>query len=321
MSGPKMAFYREVLKKDMKRYYVPVFKLYLIHLILVFIMVVGFTLYVQTDDPTPTETYDPDETTVPYDNWEEVETEEEKNEFDRQSNFGITPEVSGVSMLTFMVLWMFGTVLFLFHGLAYTSERITGTMRTLTHYKVSMREVLIAKTVSVVTMTTLMNMKVCLAFAAMTLIYGHLYDTSLPMFLLVVLYGIVVSLFLALMYVTFMALTAIIMALRVKTIANDPLIYMVLALIISVVSSETVLIMGHNMLRDMQDKTFYRPWFASISIMSPLHSLGRLMYFISHGEVSGFHGFIWIPFCLAMIIIGFIVAKKIYPDLLIKETA
>jgi len=266
---------------------------------------------------------DPDDDRYEYSSYEDINGEIVESEEDDyymsewEDIFKPIPEFNGASPFVLMIpmaMIHFILVLIVFDSINYTREITTGAIRTLMKYRVNMRDIMISKMGSTLT--------VILVFFGLTMLLGLIILLTLGIFVLeFIVIGIAVILFIVGNYMFFYALSAIIMSFRAKGQIARPLSLWLLGNMILIAMTETFVCFVALFLSGINNTVYSRPGLANIMYLSPFHFLGRFINFVMLGDPFHPLDFIWVPVFVGVLIAGYILGKKVYPDVFISETA
>jgi hypothetical protein len=316
------------MKKDLGIPFKILMMIIVANLVLGFLVFVGVPYFYLTNSDFSISTNDPSSETSKYNFYDEDSPDntddfsEDNTDIDELVSFKLISGASAaIIIMIYSAVQSILVTLIILHVMIYETERF-GTLRTLSLYNVSMKDILISKTINILIMTFIAGAFFQILFFILLLpLLALTVDFELMTLLKFLVCYLTVFFFISFLYISSVAIHSILMAANVRSKANSPILYLFGILSFSALTSETTLCGIFYLICKMRRDVYHRPWFADFMLLSPLHSLGRAFDFILLGELNGFHGAIWAWILMGLIVIAFVVSKRIYPDILIKETA
>lgn len=223
---------------------------------------------------------------------------------------GASPLVMMIPMFLIQLILIF----VIFEGFNYIRETSTGTIRTLMKYRVNMKDIMISKMGSTLT--------IFLVFVGFALAMGLTFLLVFDIFVKeVIILSAGLTLFIIGNYVFFYSLSAILMYFRVKEKFVKPVVLMVVGNLFLLLITETVICVITLILSEMNRTVYARPGIANLMYLSPFHLLGRFFNYVLLGDPFYVMDFVWVPIFIGVLVAGYILGRKVYPDIFIGETA
>lgn len=316
-------FFKKLFLRDVKFNFFPWLKI-IIGLALIagtifFIIMIGLVFSeevpVRPHDPTNEVfeyefiDYDPDDDSSSY----QSSYQDEDEEKERGRAEGATDDVFSVFIIFFFLIFI---VLAVIHLHNFSRESINGNLRSFSLYPYTIRTIITAKMFNNLIFTFVLTM----IFMVAVFVYMAFLEPGILGMLWVLGLFLINFAFYAILYVFSFAIYLMIKKYKPK-LKMDPIVIMMLVMGYSIMTTESFICGTFYMFRSMNNMSYHRPFYADLMIFSPLHALGRVIDLFLGYEIGGFHGGIPYLIMIGVATVAWLIAQKIYPDYLIKETA